>query len=70
MGGICAFKKNQKGIILHDDGTCAIVSYTKDVANGHHIIFKPGMIISKIHFLERRTDYALRMNRYLLQIPY
>lgn len=70
MGGIRAYKKNQKGMILHDDGTCAIVSYGSDVPNGHHIIFKPGMILSKIHHLDRRTDYVLRMNRYLIQIPY
>jgi hypothetical protein len=39
MGGIKAFQKNGKGILLHDNGTNVISSYYNDLLHGHNIFF-------------------------------
>jgi hypothetical protein len=39
MGGIKAFKKDGKGILLHDNGISAITSYLNDQLHGHNIFF-------------------------------
>jgi len=39
MGGVKAFQKNGKGLLLHDDGTNVISSYYNDLLHGHNIFF-------------------------------
>ena len=46
MGGIKAFQKNGRGIMLHDNGTNAISSYYNDLLHGHNILFKNSCFLS------------------------
>lgn len=40
MGGMNAYKKDGKGIVLHDDGSAAITEHLHDNLSGHTIIFR------------------------------
>lgn len=40
MGGIKSFQKHGRGILIHDDGTCAITNYFNDFRNDHNIYYK------------------------------
>ena len=46
MGGIKAFKKDGKGILLHDSGISAITSYLNDQLHGHNIYFDNYSLLS------------------------
>ena len=39
MGGMKNFKKDGKGILLHDNGISVITSYYNDIMHGHNIFF-------------------------------
>lgn len=40
MGGIKAFQKHGRGIMLYDDGVSAVTSYFNDFKNGHNIYYR------------------------------
>jgi hypothetical protein len=40
MGGISAYKKHGKGVLLHDDGSSVITDYLHDSPTGQTIIFR------------------------------
>ena len=42
MGGMNAFQKNGTGILLLDDESCAITTYSHNVMSGHNIILRNG----------------------------
>jgi hypothetical protein len=46
MGGIKSFKKEGRGIILHDSGICLISSYNNDHLHGHNIFFTKKSLLS------------------------
>lgn len=46
MGGIKAFQKHGRGILLHDNGTSAVTNYFNDFKNGHNIFYKQNCIMS------------------------
>lgn len=46
MGGIKAFQKNGRGILLHDNGTNVISSYYNDLLHGHNIFFRNSCFLS------------------------
>ena len=49
MGGIRSFKKESRGIMLYDNGVCALTSYTNDLLNGHNILFDNSCLLSAIY---------------------
>lgn len=65
-----AYKKHGIGLILYDDEVTGIVSHSNDVPTGHNIIFKNGLLISKVYNIDKSIDIMFRMKRYLLQINY
>lgn len=46
MGGIKSFKKEGKGILLHDNGVCALTSYHNDLPHGHNIYIDRQSLLS------------------------
>jgi hypothetical protein len=46
MGGIKTFKKEGKGILLHDNGTSVISSYYNDLLHGHNIFYMQHCLLS------------------------
>jgi hypothetical protein len=46
MGGIKSFKKEGRGILLHDNGTSVISSYYNDLLHGHNIFFMQHCLLS------------------------
>jgi hypothetical protein len=48
MGGIKSFKKDGKGILLHDCGLSILTSYYNDLMHGHNIFFDNYNLLSAI----------------------
>ena len=46
MGGIKAFQKNGKGVLVHDNGASAFTSYHNDMRHGHNVIFMENCLMS------------------------
>ena len=46
MGGIKSFKKDGKGILLHDGGLSILSSYFNDQMHGHNIFFAHHCLLS------------------------
>lgn len=46
MGGIKSFKKDGRGILLHDNGVSLISSYSNDLLHGHNIFFSTDSLVS------------------------
>ncbi len=40
MGGMKSFKKNGRGIAIHDDGTSIVTCYLNDFKHGHNIYYR------------------------------
>lgn len=60
MGGIKSFKKDGKGILLHDDGISALTSYYNDLLHGHNIFFDNYGILSAIYNKNKLVEAAYR----------
>ena len=48
MGGIKSFKKDGRGIMLHDYGVSVITSYYNDLMHGHNIFFDNYSLLSAV----------------------
>ena len=48
MGGIRSFKKEGRGIMLHDNGVSMLTSYYNDLLHGHNILFDNYCLLSAI----------------------
>lgn len=46
MGGIKSFKKDGKGILIHDCGVSVITNYMNDLMHGHNIFFSQHCLLS------------------------
>lgn len=46
MGGIKAFQRNGRGLLLHDNGTNLISSYYNDLLHGHNIFLTNSCFLS------------------------
>lgn len=60
MGGIKAFKKDGRGILLHDDGISAITSYYNDLLHGHNIFFDNYGLLSAVYNKNRIVEAVYR----------
>lgn len=46
MGGIKSFKKDGKGLLLHDCGLSVLTNYSNDVMHGHNVFFADHCLLS------------------------
>lgn len=60
MGGIKAFKKEGRGILLHDDGISAITSYCNDLLHGHNIFLDNYGLLSAVFTKNKLTEAVYR----------
>ena len=51
MGGIKSFKKDGKGILLHDCGVSVLSNYLNDIMHGHNVFFADHCLLS-VDFLK------------------
>ncbi len=66
MGGIKAFQKNGRGILLHDNGTNVISSYYNDLFHGHNIFFKNSLFLSAQFLKNKLTEAVYRTDGFML----
>lgn len=65
MGGMDCFKKLGQGIILMDNGTCAITCYSHDNMINHNMIFREGSLTSIIVNLDKSKSICFRSGGFL-----
>jgi hypothetical protein len=70
MGGIKSFKKDGRGILLHDDGASAITSYYNDLLHGHNIFFDSYGLLSAIYNKNKLVECAYRTEGFLVFLNY
>jgi len=70
MGGIKAFKKDGRGIVLHDSGVSAITSYYNDLMHGHNIFFDNYNLLSGIFNKNRIIEAVYRTEGFLVYLLY
>jgi len=70
MGGMSAYKKHGRGIILHDEGAAAITEYQHDTPCGHTIIFRENSITSVLIKSSSEYEIAYKVGRTIIRIPF
>jgi len=70
MGGIKAFQKNGRGILLHDNGTNLISSYYNDLLHGHNIFFTNYSLLSAEYSKNKLLEAVYRTDGFLLAAYY
>lgn len=70
MGGMSAYKKHGKGILLHDDGSCVITDYLHDTPTGHNIIFRDNSITSIAYSSPYEFEISYKASNYIINIPF
>ncbi len=60
MGGIKSFKKDGRGILLHDNGLSVLTSYSNDMMHGHNIFFDNYGLVSAHYSKNKIVDAAYR----------
>ncbi len=70
MGGIKTFKKEGKGILLHDNGTSVISSYYNDLLHGHNIFYMQHCLLSAQFNKNKITEAVYRTDGFLLLANY
>jgi len=48
MGGIKSYKKEGRGIILHDNGVSMLTSHYNDLLHGHNVLFDNCCLLSAV----------------------
>ena len=70
MGGIKAFKKEGRGILLHDNGLCAVTSYHNDLSHGHNVYIDHQALLSLYFYKGRVEEVVYRLDGFLVQLRY
>ena len=70
MGGIKAFQRNGRGIVLHDNGTNVISSYYNDLLHGHNVFFTNSCFLSADYVKNKLVEGVYRTDGFLLVIFY
>lgn len=70
MGGIKAFQKHGRGVMVHDDGTCAITSYFNDFRDGHNVYYRENCIMSVLYQKNKVKEAVVRVGAFLLMVRY
>jgi len=69
MGGSEGNQRHGVGILLHDDGSCAITSYKNNQLEGHTVIFRENSIVSLL-LNKDRYEIAYKQGKSLIVIPF
>lgn len=70
MGGIKSFKKDGRGILLHDCGISGITSYHNDQLHGHNIFFDNYGLLSAIFNKNKFVEVVYRTEGFLVNLAY
>jgi hypothetical protein len=70
MGGIKSFRKEGRGIMLHDNGLSVITSYYNDLMHGHNIFFNNYGLLSAIFNKNKIVEAAYRTLGFLVFLNY
>ena len=70
MGGINAFQRHGRGIIIHDEGVSGIVNYYNDLKHGHNVYLMENCIISAEFNKNKVKEGVFRVPGYLLYAKY
>lgn len=70
MGGIKSFKKEGRGLLLHDNGLSVITSYYNDLLHGHNIFFDNYGLLSAIYNKNKIVEAAYRTEGFLIFLNY
>ena len=65
MGGIKAFKKDGRGILIHDCGLSIFTSYLNDQMHGNNIFFAQHCLISTEYIKGKLVEAVYRTDGYL-----
>jgi len=68
MGGMDCFKKLGHGIMLMDNGTCAITCHSHDNIINHNVFFADGCMTSLIVGLTRARNICFRTGPFMLYV--
>lgn len=70
MGGIKSFKKDGKGILIHDCGLSVVTNYLNDLMHGHNIFFSQHCLLSAEYVKGKIVDAVYRTDGYMTHINY
>jgi hypothetical protein len=70
MGGIKSFKKEGRGILLHDNGLSVLTSYYNDLLHGHNVFFDNYSLLSAIFNKNKLAEAAYRTEGFLIFLTY
>jgi hypothetical protein len=70
MGGIKSFKKDGKGILIHDCGLSVVTNYMNDLMHGHNIFFAQHCLLSAEYVKGRIADAVYRTDGYMAHLYY
>jgi hypothetical protein len=70
MGGIKSFKKDGRGILLHDSGVSIVSNYLNDLMHGHNIFFSQHCLLSAEFSKGKLGEAVYRTDGYLAHLFY
>ncbi len=70
MGGVKAFQRNGRGLLLHDNGTNVISSYYNDLLHGHNVFFTNSCLLSAEFNKNKLVEGVYRTDGILLAVSY
>jgi len=70
MGGIKSFKKDGRGILLHDNGISVLTSYYNDLLHGHNIFFDNYGLVSANFVKNKISEVVYRTEGFLVYLNY
>lgn len=70
MGGIKSFKKDGKGILIHDCGLSVVTTYLNDLMHGHNIFFSQHCLLSAEYVKGKIVDAVYRTDGYMTHLTY
>jgi hypothetical protein len=70
MGSVKSFRKDGRGILLHDGGLSVITSYLNDSMHGHNIFFAQHCLLSAEYVKGRLVEGVYRTDGFLAHFFY
>jgi len=70
MGGIKSYKKDGRGILIHDNGISILSSYLNDHLHGHNIIFAQHCLLSTEFVKNKLVEAVYRTDGFLIFLTY
>jgi hypothetical protein len=70
MGGIKSFKKDGKGILIHDCGLSVVTNYLNDLMHGHNIFFSQHCLLSAEYAKGKIMEAVYRTDGYMTHLNF